>query len=300
VARRHLLMLLALAAIWGASFMFIKVAAEEMSASAVVTGRVLLGVLGLLPAVPFVLGWSRTWSELRRHARSLALLGILNAAVPFWFLTWSEQHIDSGLAAVLQASMPLFTALLAFGFSSAERVGGWRLVGVLVGFVGVALLVGAQPQGDILAALAVLFTAFCYAVGALYGARKLRAVHPLVISLGSLLAASAVSLPFGLAQPPSEVPSWKALASVAALGVVGLSVAYLLYFALVIGPGASYAALVTYLVPALALAYGAVFLDEKIAGSAIAGLVLILAGVALGTGTVRLRRRRGAALGQAP
>ena len=296
-----MLMLLALAAIWGASFMFIKVAGEELSASAVVTGRVLLGALGLVPAVPFVLGWSRTWSELRRYAGPLALLGILNAAVPFWFLTWSEQHIDSGLAAVLQASMPLFTALLAFGFSSAERVGGWRLVGVLVGFVGVALLVGVQPQGNILAALAVLFTAFCYAVGALYGARKLRGVHPLVISLGSLLAASVVSLPFGLAQPPSEVPSWRALASLAALGIVGLSVAYLLYFALVVGPGASYAALVTYLVPALALGYGAIFLDEGIGSSAIVGLVLILAGVALGTGGVRFARlRRARFMGETP
>jgi drug/metabolite transporter (DMT)-like permease len=96
------------------------------------------------------------------------------------------------------------------------------------------------------------------------------------------------------------VPSWRALGSVAALGIVGLSVAYLLYFALVVGPGASYAALVTYLVPALALGYGAIFLNEGIGSSAIAGLVLILAGVALGTGTLRLRRRREEALGQAP
>jgi drug/metabolite transporter (DMT)-like permease len=300
VARRHPLMLLALAAIWGASFMFIKVAARELSPSAVVTGRVLLGTLGLLPAVPFVLGWSRTWRELRRHAGPLLLMGILNAAVPFWFLTWSEQHIDSGLAAVLQASTPLFTALLALGFSSRDRVGGWKLVGVLVGFVGVALLVGAQPQGDILAALAVLLTALCYSIGALYGGRRLRGVHPLVISLGSLIAASVVSLPFGLAQPPSEVPSWRAIASVVVLGIAGLSVAYILYFALIVGPGASYAVLVTYLVPALALGYGAIFLDERITASAIAGLVLILAGVALGTGTLRLKRRRGAALGQAP
>jgi drug/metabolite transporter (DMT)-like permease len=300
MARRHLLMLLALAAIWGSSFMFIKVAARELSPSAVVTGRVLLGTLGLLPAVPFVLGWSRTWIELRRHAGALLLMGILNAAVPFWFLTWSEQHIDSGLAAVLQASTPLFTALLALGFSSRDRIGGWKLVGVVVGFVGVALLVGAQPQGDVFAALAVLLTALCYSISALYGGRRLQGVHPFVISLGSLTAASIVSLPFGLAQPPSEVPSWRAIASVVALGIVGLSIAYILYFALILDAGASYAVLVTYLVPALALGYGAIFLDESITASAIAGLLLILAGVALGTGALRLRRRRRAALGQAP
>lgn len=292
-------MLLALAAIWGASFMFIKVAADELSASAVVAGRVLFGVLGLLPAVPFVLGWRQTWEQLRANLGPLALMGILNAAVPFWFLTWSEQHIDSGLAAVLQASMPLFTAVLAFAVSSRDQVRGLRLIGVVVGFGGVVLLVGAQPRADVWAAFAVLFTALCYALGALYGSRRLRGVHPLAISLGSLISASAVSLPFGLAQLPNHVPGWQAIASVVVLGVLGLSVAYLLYFALIVGPGASYAALVTYLVPALALGYGALFLEESIAVTAVVGLALILGGVGLGTGLLRPRRRREAGVASA-
>ncbi|HVR13500.1 MAG TPA: DMT family transporter, partial [Gaiellaceae bacterium] len=99
------------------------------------------------------------------------------------------------------------------------------------------------------------------------------------------------TLPFGIAQLPDQVPSWKVIGSVVALGSLGLSVAYLLYFGLIAGAGASYAVLVTYLVPAIALGYGAVFLDEPITASAIGGLVLILAGVALGTGSLRLRRR---------
>jgi len=216
----------------------------------------------------------------------------VNILIPFWFLAWSEKRLDSGLAAVLQASMPLFTALLAFTFNRAQRVGGARLVGVLVGFVGVVLLVGMQPRGDVLSALAVLLTAFCYAASALYAGSRLRDAPPITISLGTLAVGTLASLPLGIAQLPSAMPSWKAIGSLVALGALGLSVAYLLYFALITGAGASYAALVTYLVPALALVYGAAFLGEGITGAALGGLALILLGVALGTGTLRLRRRR--------
>src|SRR6059058_2184077 len=156
-------MLLALAAIWGSSFMFIKVAVGEVTPGEVVFGRVLTGTLALVPAVPFLLGWRETWSGLRQYARPLLLLGIFNAAVPFWLLAWSEKRLDSGLAAVLQASTPLFPALVAFGFSRGDRVAGGRLVGVVVGFLAVVLLVGAQPKGDVLSALAILGSALCYA-----------------------------------------------------------------------------------------------------------------------------------------
>jgi drug/metabolite transporter (DMT)-like permease len=284
-------MLIALAAIWGSSFMFIKVAVEELAPAEVVFGRVLVGALTLLPAVPFVLGWRRTLAELRRFAWPLLVLAVFNASIPFWLLAWSEKRLDSGLAAVLQASMPLFTALLAFGFSHGDRVTGGRLFGVVIGFFGVVLLVGAQPRGDVLSALAVLLTALCYAGAALYAGARLREAAPIVTSLGTLTIATLTMLPLGLAQLPEDMPSWKAIGSIVALGALGLSVAYLLYFAIIAGAGASYAALVTYLVPALALGYGAIFLDEAITASALGGLALILAGVALGSGTTRLPRR---------
>jgi drug/metabolite transporter (DMT)-like permease len=291
-------MLVALAAIWGSSFMFIKVAVEEMAPAEVVFGRVLVGAVTLVAAIPFVLGWRRTLLDLRRFARPLLVLAVVNVCVPFWLLAWSEKRLDSGLAGVLQASMPLFTALLALRFSRVERVTGARLVGVMVGFVGVVLLVGAQPSGDVLSALAVLLTAFCYAVSVLYAGARLGEAPPIVTSLGSLAIATLLSLPLGVAQLPDDVPSWKAIGSLVALGALGLSVAYLLYFAIISGAGASYAALVTYLVPALALAYGAIFLDEAVTMSALGGLALILAGVALGTGTMRLPRR--APVGETP
>ena len=205
--------------------------------------------------------------------------------IPFWFLAWGETRIDSGLAALLQACAPLFTALLAAGFVSSERVTGSRLVGVVVGFGGVALLVGAVPSGSVLGALAVVFTGFCYAVSSLVAARRLRGVDAVTIAFGTTVIAALVSLPFGLAQLPASAPGWKVIGSVVFLGVVGLGFAYVLYYALITGAGASRAILVTYLVPPMALFYGAVVLDESLTLSDLAGLALILAGVSLGTGS---------------
>jgi drug/metabolite transporter (DMT)-like permease len=291
MSRRHLVMLIALAAIWGASFMFIKVAVKELAPGEVVFGRVLVGTLCLLPAVPVFVGWRRLAHELRRHAWPLVVVGLGNASLPFWLLAWGEKRLDSGLAAVLQAAMPLFTALLAVLFSRSDRVAGARLAGVMIGFVGVVLLVGAQPRGDVLSALAVLGSALCYAASALYAGARLRQTPPMVTALGTLMVATVSMLPLGIVDLPAHAPSWKAIASIVALGAAGLSVAYLLYFGLISGAGASYAALVTYLAPALALVYGALLLDEPVTASALGGLALILAGVALGTGTLRLSRR---------
>jgi drug/metabolite transporter (DMT)-like permease len=284
-------MLIVLAAIWGASFMFIKVAVEEVTPGQVVFWRVAIGTLALLPAVPFVLGWARLRAELRRYVFPLVVLGVVNASIPFWLLAWGEKRLDSGLAAVLQASTPLFTALIAFGFSRSDRVTGARLLGVVIGFLGVVLLVGAQPSGDVLSALAVVGSALCYAGSALYAGVRLLEAPPIVTSLGTLLVATLATLPLGIAELPDQVPSWEAIGSLVALGALGLSVAYLLYFAIIAGAGASYAVLVTYLVPAMALAYGAVILDEAVTASALGGLALILLGVGLGTGTLRLPRR---------
>ncbi len=246
--------------------------------------------LGLLPALPFLLGGRRLLADLRRLAGPLVILGAGNAALPFWLLTWSEERLDSGLAAVLQASTPLFAAVLALGFSHGDRVRGGRLVGVVVGFGGVLLLVGAQPRGDVLSALAVLLSAACYGAAALYAGRRLTGVPPIVPAMGTLVFASLLMLPVGVAQLPGEAPGWKTIGSVLALGAAGLSVAYLLYFGLIAGAGASYAVLVTYLVPALALVYGAVLLDEPVTATAVVGLLLVLVGVGLGTQTLRLSR----------
>jgi drug/metabolite transporter (DMT)-like permease len=202
-------MLIALAAIWGSSFMFIKVAVREITPGEVVFGRVLIGSLALLPAIPFLIGWGPLLADLRRYALPLVALGVGNAALPFWLLAWSEKRLDSGLSAVLQASTPLFAALLAFGFSRRDRVTGLPLLGVGIGFVGVAMLVGAQHQGDVTSALAVLLTAFCYAASALYAGVRLRDAPPIVTSFGSLVAATALTAPLGILQVPGDAPGRK-------------------------------------------------------------------------------------------
>ncbi len=160
-------MLALLALIWGASFMLIKIADRELAPATLILGRLGAATL-VLAAVAFLrLGVSRTLAELRSAWRPLVAVALANTAVPFWLLSWGETRLDSGLASIIQGSVPIFTALLAFGFFREARVTGFRLVGLAVGFVGVALLVGAQPQGKLLAAVAVVGMALCYAMGAL-------------------------------------------------------------------------------------------------------------------------------------
>jgi drug/metabolite transporter (DMT)-like permease len=286
-------MLVALALIWGASFMFIKVADRQISPSTLIMGRLGLAALTLAVVVPVAIGGRETVAELRANAGWLVVVALVNTAAPFWLLSWGETRIDSGLASIIQAAVPIFNALLAFGFFREVRVTGLRLAGIGVGFVGVALLVGAQPSGKVLGALAVVGMAFGYAVGGLLIGRHLRSVRPMVIALASTAVSTVVALPAGIAQAPHSTPGWKEIGSVVALGVPGTALAYLLFFALITGAGASYASLVTYLIPPIALAYGAVFLGERFGLTAFGGLALVLAGVALGTGAVggRMLRR---------
>jgi drug/metabolite transporter (DMT)-like permease len=287
-------MLIGLALVWGASFLFIKVAVRELSPATLVLGRVGLAALTLAVVVPLVVGGRQTVAELRANAGWLVVVALVNTAAPFWLLSWGETRVGSGLASIVQASVPIFIAVLSFGFFRDVRVTGARLAGTAIGFVGVALLVSAQPHGKALGALAVVGMAFGYAVGSLLMARHLNGVRPLVIALASTAVSTLVLAPFGIAQAPHHAPGWKVIGAVVALGVPGTAFGYLLFFGLIVGAGASYASLVTYLIPPIALVYGAVLLGERFGASAFGGLALILGGVALGTGavgTARIRRR---------
>jgi drug/metabolite transporter (DMT)-like permease len=292
VSRRYLLMLLALAGLWGASFMFIKICVRELAPTTLVCLRLGIGAVALAPFAVARLGVPRFVRETRSSLGPLVVVGLVNSSIPITSISWAEKRLDSGLTAVIQASAPLFAALLALRFSRSEVVTGGRLVGLLVGFGGVALLVGAQPSGDIVAALAVTFAALCYAIAALYSARTLADVPPLVTTVVALAAAALSLLPFALAQLPAAFPSWEVVGSLLALSIGGTSVGYVLYYALLSGAGASRSILITYLVPAIALAYGALLLGEPLTVAAVVGLALVLAGVALGTGVVRVTRPR--------
>jgi len=289
---RNLALLIGLAMLWGASFLFIKVAVRELTPATLIVGRLGLAAVTLGLLVPFVVGSGETVRQLRANWVWLVVVALVNTAIPFWLLSWGETRIDSGLASIIQASVPIFNALIAFVAFREVRVTGVRLLGVGVGFLGVALLVGAQPEGKVLGALAVVGMAFCYGLGGLLTGRYLKPAQPVVVSFASTAIATLVWLPVGVAQAPSEMPGWKTIGSVLALGIPGTALAYLLFFGLITGAGAAYASLVTYLIPPIALAYGAIFLGERFGASAFGGLALILAGVALGTGAVRVRRAR--------
>jgi len=286
VTRRDTLLLLALSAIWGSSFLFIKVGVDTLEPSVVVLGRLVVGTAVLLP----LLAGRGGLGALRGHLMPLLVLGALNNALPFWLLGFAETHLDSGLTAVIQAAAPILTVVLASRIDPSQQVTGLRLVGIGVGFVGVALLIGVQHGGELLGALAVVGTATCYAVSVLYAGRTVRGLPPLQVSIGQLGTASLLIAPFGLAQLPGELPSASVVGAVVALGALGSGLAYLLYFAIIASAGASRAILVTYLVPAFALCYGAVVLDEPVTATALAGLTLVLGGTALATGLARLRR----------
>src|SRR3954469_25638208 len=290
MSRRHLAMLLGLALLWGASFMFIKVAVRELTPATLIMGRLGLAGLTLAALAPFVVGTRETLQQLRANAGWLVVVALVHTALAFWLLSWGETRIESGPASIIQAAVPIFNAVIAFGFFREVRVTGARLAGVAIGFVGVAFLVSAQPSGKVLGALAVVGMAFCYGVGGLMTGRYLKPAQPIVVAFASTAIATLVWLPVGVAQAPAQMPGWKTIGSVLALGIPGTALPYLLFFGLITGAGAAYTSLVTYLIPPIALAYGAIFLDERFGAAAFGGLALILAGVALGTGGLRLRR----------
>ena len=275
--------------------MFIKIADRQLDPWTLIFARIGSAAVVLAVVAIWRLGARETLAELRRAWRWLVVIGLTNTALPFWLLSWGETRLDSGLASIIQGAVPIFNALLAFAFFRELRVGGLKLVGLGVGFVGIALLVGAQPHGKLLAAIAVVGMAICYAFGSLVAGRYLKGSPPLVVALASCVVATIASAPAGIIKAPAEMWHGETIASILVLGVVGTAIAYLLFFEIIRQAGPNYATLVTYLVPPIALAYGAIFLDESFGPSAFVALALILGGVALATGGVRslaLQRRR--------
>jgi drug/metabolite transporter (DMT)-like permease len=294
VIRGYVPLLLIVAGIWGASYLFIKVAVDEIEPTAMMDLRLVLAALVLVPFLMLRLGPGRAVAEIRGAGAGAFILGTVNMALPFTLIAWGEKYIDSGIAAIANASVPIFVVLLAVRFRPSERATGMRLVGVLLGLVGVGVLTGLHPEGGwwaVAGTLAVVVASLSYAVANLYTQHRFPTTSPLVITAASSVAAALVLLPLALFQLPDERPSWKALGSVAALGVGGTAIALIFFYRMLVQYGASRASLVTYLLPPFALVYGVIFLDERITLNAALGLVLILAGVALGSGVFRLARR---------
>ncbi len=295
--------LLFLSALWGASYLFIKVAVEEIEPAAMIELRLILAGAVLLGFLLWRLGRRRAIAELRRTGWPGVVLGILNGAIPFTLIAWGEKHIDSGVAAIANSTVPIFVVLLALRFRPSESAKGLQLFGVLVGLAGVAVLAGLDPVGGwwaVAGTMAVVLASLSYAAANLYTQRHFTEISPLVTATAAILSGAVVLLPFALLQIPDAMPSAKALGSVAALGIAGTAVASIVLYRMLVAYGSARTTLVTYLLPAFALFYGAVFLDERITVSALLGLILILGGVALGAGVLRWPRRRAATAAPGP
>jgi len=290
VSRRYVFLLVVLGAIWGSSYLFIKIGVRDLSPAALIEVR-------LLCAAPILVAfaWSRYGGKaLVRAWRPGLVLAVLNAAVPFTLIAWGEKWVDSGTAAVANSSVPIFVALLAVFFVPSERSTGWRLVGVLLGLVGVAILAGVHPQGGWHGAVgvgAIVVASISYAAANLYAGRRMSVGGP-VLAAVSMTGALVLLLPLALATLPSHAPGWKSVGSGVALGLLGTALAQILSYRMIRLYGSSRSVLVAYMLPAFALFYGAVFLSEGVSLQKLAGLVLISGGVALGSGAVRIASRR--------
>lgn len=299
---RYLAGLLLLGALWGASFMFIKVGVAEMPPESLVALRLTLGALVLL-AVLYGSGQRlpRSWQVWR----DFVVTSFIGLIAPFTLITWGEQHIPSGTAAILNATVPLFTALVAFLWMRSEHLTGTRLFGVGLGFVGVLLAVGitdlSLQSADTQSQLAVLLAAVFYGISGVYARKAFRGMPALVPATGQLTCGALILAPIALLLHgiPGSLPSPTALGAVVALAVLGTAIAYILLYWLIEHIGATRASMVTYLTAPFALVYGALFLHESITLNAILGLGLVIVGILFANNVIRLRSPATIAVDQA-
>ncbi len=294
MSRSYVVYIGLLAAFWGASYMFIKVADRAFEPATMIMLRLALASSLLLVVLVAQRGWRQTLADMRRLGWEGFGLGVVNGAIPFTLIAWGEKYIDSGVAAIANASMPIFVVLLAIRFKPSERVRGLRLAGFLVGLVGVGVLAGVHPQGGwwgVAGTMAVVVASVSYAVGALWGQRLVVRTSGLTLAATTMIGGLLVLLPLGLWQLPSHVPGWKESGSVVALAVIGTALAQIILYRVLRSDGAARVSLVTYLLPMTALIYGVFLLGEPLTWQELGGMALILGGVALGSGAVKFPRR---------
>jgi drug/metabolite transporter (DMT)-like permease len=279
-------LLLALVAMWGSAFMFIKIAVETVPPATVAAGRLVIGAL-VLAAVVYARG--TRLPALGDVWRPFAVLAVVGNAAPFYLIAWGQQTIDSGLAGILIAVMPLATLLLAHYLVHGEHITRNRAIGFTLGFVGIVLLMGpaalsglAGSALEIVSQLAVLLGALCYAANSVIARLTIKG-DVLVASAGVLVLASVVMLPLALAidQPWTIRPSFSSVAAVVWLGIGATAVPTICYFALIRSAGPTFMSLVNYVSPCVALSLGVVIMHEEPGPNAYLGLVVILSAIAV-------------------
>lgn len=280
MSRKDLTTLLLLAFAWGASFLFMRIASPELGPVFTTELRVTLAGSALL-LYAFV---TRRKLGILKHWKQFLLLGAINAALPFTLICMAELHLSASLAAILNATTPMFAALAAWG-TRQEKPGLAKSAGLVIGLIGVAVLVGWSPvplTSTVLLSVGYsLCAALCYAFGGLYASRVGSGLTPLALAAGQQLGASVVLLPLAVIFAPDHLPSAAAVYSVLGLSLICTSVAYLLYFRLIASIGPVKTVSVTFLVPVFGLMWGAIFLHEPVYANTLAGLVIILLSVTL-------------------
>jgi len=275
--------LLLLSVLWGAAYLFMRAAVPAFGPAPLIALRLGIAVAVLLP----LLMWRGGLGQLRAHPLALLVQAVPFTALPFLLLGFAAQHLTAGLMAVLNATAPLFAALLAHFFFH-ERLGHWRSAGLVIGFGGVALLtaggVSFKSTHGLLAVGAVLLTSTLWAVGANFTRRRLGGMDNLALTVGSLAVASLALAPLAAATWPATPPPTRAWIEMAFLGVGSSGLGFLLYYRLLRRIGAVRAMSVTFLNPVVALAAGALYLGEVIDWQTLAGAAVVLAGTALSLG----------------
>ena len=284
---RDLLDLVALGILWGASFLFMRIAGPEFGAFALVEVRVVIAALVLLP----MLLARGLGGELTSNWIPLGILGIHNTALPFFLFTWATLFLSAGISGILNATAPIFTAIIAWAWLG-ERMTISRTAGLLVGTVGVWLLVrdkvGASLSDTTFAVIAALGGAFLYGIGGNFTRRYASHIKPLAVATGSQIGAALVLLPVAFVTWPDTPISLTAWTAAIVMGLFSTALAYILYFRLIANTGPTNAITVTYLIPLFAMVLGALVIDEPITASMVAGCAVILLGTALATGLLRL------------
>lgn len=295
----NLAQLLVLAALWGGSFLFIRVGVTDLGVAPLMALRVGIGALFLLIVLALRGSPRKAFATMRQRAWPLIVVGVFNSAAPFCLFAYAELTLSAGVTSVINATTPLWGALVAFLWLG-DRLSRLRVAGLAIGFAGVLALVWDQtfahpngatasaitPMSIALAAVAALAATLCYGIAASYTKRHLMGVDSLTVAAGTMTAATLVLLPFALVSWPAGPVSMHAWGAVLGLGVACTGVAYMLFFHLIAVVGPARAITVTFVIPIFGILWGALFLAERVSIGMAAACGIVLAGTALATGVV--------------
>ncbi|MGF6779993.1 DMT family transporter [Paraburkholderia sp. GAS334] len=296
MAIKNLIQLLILAALWGASFLFIRVGVTDFGVAPLMALRVGIGALFLFVVLLARRPAREAFGTLRSRAWPLLVVGVLNSAAPFCLFAYAELTLSAGATSVINATTPLWGALVAFLWLK-DRLSALRSLGMVIGFVGVLTLVwdqiatpqgaGATPTTTALAAAAALAATLMYGIAANYAKRHLTGVDSLTVATGTMTGATLLLLPIAIATWPATPISVHAWAAEIALGVACTGVAYMLFFHLIAVAGPARAVSVTFVIPIFGILWGALFLGEQVSAGMVEGCAVILVGTALAAGVIK-------------